>query len=112
MGAVSRIFCINLEDEKSIMADEFLVLPPVGGELPYGNRTEDYTTDPTRGRKAVRMLLLGEADPVQHVIQELHRCRFCDVGVWSRPLRIIDQPQQLLLNPGEVMRIYKHYLTR
>ncbi|GAB4237626.1 MAG: hypothetical protein Kow00121_64630 [Elainellaceae cyanobacterium] len=86
------------------MSDEFIDLSFSGSEFVVRDRAP--------GRKAVRILLLGEPESVQQVIQDLHLCRFCEVGVWSRPLKPIDQQQQLSLNPGEVMRIYKRYLSR
>ncbi|GAB4375841.1 MAG: hypothetical protein Kow00121_22050 [Elainellaceae cyanobacterium] len=86
-----------------MMSEEFQGLPFSGREFVVSDRTS--------GRKAVRILLLGEPDAVQQVIQELHLCRFCEAGVWSKPLRLAEHQQQLRLNPGEVMRIYKRYLT-
>ncbi|GAB4236813.1 MAG: hypothetical protein Kow00121_64020 [Elainellaceae cyanobacterium] len=86
------------------MSDEFYDLSFTGRAFVVGDRTS--------GRKAVRILLLGDPDSVQQVIQDLHLCRFCEVGVWSKPLKPTDQQQQLSLNPGEVIRIYKRYLTR
>ncbi|GAB4384046.1 MAG: hypothetical protein Kow00121_47010 [Elainellaceae cyanobacterium] len=86
------------------MSEEYQGLPFAGREFVVGDRIS--------GRKAVRILLLGDPDSVQQVIQELHLCRFCEVGVWSRPLKPTDHQQQLSLNPGEVMRIYKRYLSR
>ncbi|GAB4234948.1 MAG: hypothetical protein Kow00121_62590 [Elainellaceae cyanobacterium] len=86
------------------MAEEFLDLPGMGRGLAVGDRTPN--------REAVRILLLGKPDLVQQVIQDLHLCRFCEVGVWSRPLKLTEHQQQLILDPEEVMRIYKRYLTR
>lgn len=86
------------------MAEEFLDLSQMG--------TEKNQLDRGSGRNAVRILLLGQANSVQQVIQELYLCRFCEVGVWSKPLRIADPSPALTLTPGEVMRIYKRYLSR
>ncbi|GAB4373949.1 MAG: hypothetical protein Kow00121_17760 [Elainellaceae cyanobacterium] len=86
------------------MSDEFM-------DLPFSGR-EFVVRDRAPGRKAVRILLLGEPESVQQVIQDLHLCRFCEVGVWSRPLKPTDHQQQLSLSPGEVMRIYKRYLSQ
>ncbi|GAB4239346.1 MAG: hypothetical protein Kow00121_66050 [Elainellaceae cyanobacterium] len=86
------------------MSDEFVDLSFVGSEFVVSDRTS--------GRKAVRILLLGDPDSVQQVIQELYICRFCEVNVWSKPLKLAEHQQQLSLNLGEVMRIYKRYLTR
>ncbi|GAB4385432.1 MAG: hypothetical protein Kow00121_50360 [Elainellaceae cyanobacterium] len=86
------------------MSDEFINLSFSGSEFVVRDRAP--------GRKAVRILLLGEPESVQQVIQDLHLCRFCEVGVWSRPLKLAEQQYQLTLEPGEVMRIYKRYLSR
>ncbi|GAB4364976.1 MAG: hypothetical protein Kow00121_01120 [Elainellaceae cyanobacterium] len=87
------------------MSEEFLDLSFTDREIVVGDRTSS-------GREAVRILLLGKPDYVQQVIQELHVCRFCEVGLWSKPLRISDHQHQLHPYPGEVMRIYKRYVTR
>ncbi|GAB4370255.1 MAG: hypothetical protein Kow00121_10810 [Elainellaceae cyanobacterium] len=86
------------------MSEDFLDLSFVGSEFVVRDRAP--------GRKAVRILLMGDPDSVQQVIQDLHLCRFCEVNVWSKPLRLAEHQQQLILEPGEVMRIYKRYLTR
>lgn len=38
--------------------------------------------------------------------------QFGEVGLWSRPLTFPEIQNQFLLNPREVMRVYKRYLTR
>ncbi len=91
------------------MAEEFLDLSQLGTEK---NKTKTNKLDRGSGRDAVRILLLGQSSSVQQVIQDLYLCRFCEVGVWSKPLTIAESPPALTLNPGEVMRIYKRYLTR
>jgi hypothetical protein len=63
-----------------------------------------------RERRHVRLLLLGKAEDVEYTIAELHLKQFGEIGLWSRPLRFAEQ--QFALNPGEVMRIYKRYLTQ
>jgi hypothetical protein len=63
-----------------------------------------------RERRNVRLLLLGKAEDVESTIAELHLKQFGEIGLWSRPLRFAEM-QQFTLNPGEVMRIYKRYLT-
>ncbi|GAB4227947.1 MAG: hypothetical protein Kow00121_56770 [Elainellaceae cyanobacterium] len=83
------------------MSEEFIDLSFIDREIKLGDR-----------REAVRILLLGKPDAVQQVIQELHVYRFCEAGVWSKPLKLAEHQQQLILNPGEVMRIYKRYLAR
>lgn len=85
------------------MAEEFLDLSQTG--------TETIKLDRGSGRDAVRILLLGQANSVQQVIQDLYLCRFCEVGVWSKPLTIAETPSALTLNPGEILRIYKRYLN-
>lgn len=85
------------------MAEEFLDLSQTG--------TETIKLDRGSGRDAVRILLLGQANSVQQVIQDLYLCRFCEVGVWSKPLTIAETPAALTLNPGEILRIYKRYLN-
>lgn len=86
------------------MAEEFLDLSQLG--------TDQSRADRGSGRDAVRILLLGKTNSVQQVIQDLYLCRFCEVGVWSKPLTIADTRTALIPNPGEVMRIYKRYLIR
>ncbi|GAB4379427.1 MAG: hypothetical protein Kow00121_33550 [Elainellaceae cyanobacterium] len=86
------------------MSDEFIDLSFLGREFVVGDRTP--------GRKAVRILLLGDPDSVQQVMQDLHLCRFCEVGVWSKPLKLSENQHQITPMPGEVMRIYKRYITQ
>ncbi|GAB4230002.1 MAG: hypothetical protein Kow00121_58800 [Elainellaceae cyanobacterium] len=86
------------------MSEEFMDLSFTDREIVVGDRAS--------GRESVRILLLGKPDYVQQVIQELHVCRFCEVGLWSKPLRISDNQHQLNPYPGEVMRIYKRYMPR
>lgn len=65
-----------------------------------------------RERRNVRMILIGEPDDVELVMLELHTRQFCDVGLWSRPLRSPQGGEILTNHPHEVIRIYKRYLTR
>lgn len=82
------------------MADEFIDIPG----------SDDR---PTRaGRRSVRLFLLGAPEDVERTIAELHTKHFGDAGLWSRPLQFPERQQQLAPNPGEVMRVYKRYLTR
>ena len=82
------------------MSDEFVNIP--GSD----NR-------PTRARRrSVRLFLLGEPEDVEATIVELHTKQFGEVGLWSRPLLFPERQSEFLLNPGEVMRVYKRYLTR
>jgi hypothetical protein len=83
------------------MAEEFI-------EYPDANES---ATRPQPPRRSVRLLLLGKAEDVEYTIAELHLKQFGEVGLWSRPLRFAEM-QQFALNPGEVMRVYKRYLTR
>jgi hypothetical protein len=83
------------------MAEEFI-------EYPGANES---ATQPQPPRRSVRLLLLGKAEDVEYTIAELHLKQFGEVGLWSRPLRFAEM-QQFALNPGEVMRVYKRYLTR
>jgi hypothetical protein len=81
------------------MAEEFIEIP--GAD-----------SSPTRSpRRSVRLLILGRIDDVNNTIAELHLKQFAEVGLWSPPLRFSEM-QQFALNPGEVMRIYKRYLTQ
>lgn len=64
------------------------------------------------GRCSVRLLLLGYPDDGEWTIAELHTKHFREAGLWSCPLQFPETQQQLALNPGEVMRMYKRYLTR
>jgi hypothetical protein len=73
--------------------------------------SDESATRPQPSRRSVRLLLLGKAEDVESTIAELHLKQFGEVGLWSRPLRFAET-QQFALNPGEVMRIYKRYLTQ
>lgn len=64
------------------------------------------------GRRSVRNFLLGFPEDVQDTIMELHVKQFSEVGLWSRPLTFSEIQTEFLLNPGEVMRVYKRYMTR
>jgi len=87
------------------MSDEFVQISDSG--------TPDPTDRPTRARRrSVRMFLLGDPDDVEATIAELHTKQFGEVGLWSKPLNFPETQSQFALNPGEVMRVYKRYLTR
>ena len=64
------------------------------------------------GRRSVRNFLLGFPEDVEETIVELHLKQYGEVGLWSRPLTFPEIQHEFLLNPGEVMRVYKRYLTR
>jgi hypothetical protein len=64
------------------------------------------------GRRSVRMFLMGDPDDVERTIAELHTKQFGEVNLWSKPLRFPETQHQFALNPGEVMRVYKRYLSR
>jgi hypothetical protein len=64
------------------------------------------------GRPSIRLFLLGNINDVNQTIAELHLRQFSEVGLWSQPLRFTEIQQQFALNPGEVMRVYKRYLTQ
>jgi hypothetical protein len=76
-----------------------------------GHDTTEPTTPPRPERPNVRILLLGKAEDVDYTIAELHLKQFGEISSWSRPLKF-SEIQQFVLNPGEVMRIYKRYLTQ
>jgi hypothetical protein len=79
---------------------------------PGSNRgTTEPETPPRPERPNVRILLLGKAEDVDYTIAELHLKQFGEISSWSRPLRFTEM-QQFALNPGEVLRIYKRYLTQ
>jgi len=87
------------------MADEFVQIP--GSDVP------DPTDRPTRShRRNVRIFILGNPKDVEETIAELHTKQFGEVGLWSRPLQFSERQNEFALNPGEVMRVYKRYLTR
>ena len=83
------------------MADEFVSVPGGDGDRPI--RT---------GRRSVKTFLLGMPEDVEGTILELHLKQYGEVGLWSGPLLFPEIQQEFLLNPGEVMRVYKRYLTR
>jgi hypothetical protein len=70
------------------------------------------SAEPINRRRSVRLFLLGHIDDVNQMIAELHLKQFGEVGLWSQPLRFTEIQQQFALNPGEVMRVYKRYLTQ
>jgi len=87
------------------MADEFVNIP--------GSGISDPIDRPTRARRrSVRLFLLGDPDDVEATIAELHTKQFGEAGLWSRPLSFPETQNQFALNPGEVMRVYKRYMTR
>lgn len=63
-------------------------------------------------RRSVRMFLMGAPADVEETIAELHTKQFGEASLWSKPLRCPDSQNQFRLNLGEVMRVYKRYLTR
>lgn len=82
----------------------------MGNELIYVPRSDDR---PVRaGRRSVKNFLLGFPEDVQDTIAELHLKQYGEVGFWSRPLTPPEIQTEFILNPGEVMRVYKRYLTR
>lgn len=82
------------------MAEDFI-------DYPDSSDTKRYNPS----RRSVRLLLMGRIDDVNNTIAELHLKQFGEVGLWSPPLRFSEM-QQFALNPGEVMRVYKRYLTQ
>ena len=63
------------------------------------------------GRRNVRLFALGFSDDVDGVILDLHNRDFSEVGLWSRPLQLPVIQREFVLNPGEVMRVYKRYMS-
>lgn len=82
------------------MADEFVNIP--------GSDDRPIRTN----RRNVRTFLLGLPQDVEETIAELHLKQFGEVGLWSRPLLFPEIQNEFLLHPGEVMRVYKRYLTK
>ena len=82
------------------MADE-LINVPGADDRPVGSN-----------RRSVRTFLLGLPEDVEGTIAELHLKQYGEVGLWSRPLTFHEIQNRFLLNPGEVMRVYKRYVTR
>jgi hypothetical protein len=63
-------------------------------------------------RESVKLFLIGKPEPVQQVIQDLYAHRFCEVTLWSKPLTLPEMRDRFTLSPGEIMRVYKRYLTQ
>jgi len=82
------------------MADEFIDIPGSDDRPVRANR------------RSVRNFLLGFPEDVEETILELHLKQYSEAGLWSRPLLFPEIQQEFLLNPGEVMRVYKRYMTR
>lgn len=83
------------------MADELINIPGSDDDRPVRS-----------GRRSVRTFLLGLPEDVEGTIAELHLKQYGEVGLWSRSLTFPEIQTQFLLNPGEVMRVYKRYVTR
>ncbi|GAB4369409.1 MAG: hypothetical protein Kow00121_09310 [Elainellaceae cyanobacterium] len=81
------------------MSDELIDIP---GSDAQSSRTS---------RRSVRLFLIGHADDVAQIIGELHVRQFCETKAWSKPLRV-PEPHQFALQPGEIMRVHKRYLTQ
>ena len=62
------------------------------------------------GRRSVRLFTFGFSEDVDGVILDLHNREFSEIGLWSRPLQLPDIQREFVLNPGEVMRVYKRYM--
>ncbi|WAL58475.1 hypothetical protein [Thermocoleostomius sinensis] len=62
-------------------------------------------------RRSVKMLLIGPPEEVEHTIAHLHHCGFCRVEHWSRALPYAQIQQATVRAPGEIMRIYKRYVS-
>jgi hypothetical protein len=86
------------------MAEEFI-------DPGSNHGTSEPKHPPRPERPNVRILLLGKAEDVDYTIAELHLKQFGEISSWSRPLKFAEM-QQFALNPGEVLRIYKRYLTQ
>lgn len=70
------------------------------------------TIDRPSGRESTRILLIGKPEAVQRVIHDLYVCRFCDPGVWSKALETPAGRAAIARQAGEIVRIYKRYLTQ
>ena len=64
------------------------------------------------GRRSVRNFLLGYPEDVAETIAELYVRQFAEANLWSRPLTFHEIQRKFLLQPGEVMRVYKRYVSR
>jgi len=87
------------------MADEFVNSPGAGVSEPDDRLNR-------ASRRSVRLFLLGLPQDVEETIAELHTKQFGEASLWSRSLLFPEIQSEFLLNPGEVMRVYKRYLTR
>jgi len=87
------------------MSDEFVNIPGAGVSDPDDRPIRTH-------RRNVRIFILGNPEDVEETIAELHVRQFADAGLWSRSLQFPETQNQFALNPGEVMRVYKRYLTR
>lgn len=82
----------------------------MANELVYVPGSE--TRSVRAGRRSVRNFLLGFPEDVEETILELHVKQYADAGLWSRSLTFSEIQREFLLQPGEVMRVYKRYVTR
>jgi len=82
------------------MADDFVNIPGSDDRPLRANR------------RNVRNFLLGFPEDVEETILELHLKQYSEPGLWSKPLTFPEIQHEFLLNPGEVMRVYKRYMTR
>ncbi|WAL58358.1 hypothetical protein [Thermocoleostomius sinensis] len=76
----------------------------------------DIPSEDTRSirtkRRAVKILMIGQPEDVEHTIAHLYHCGFCRVENWSRALPYAQIQQATVREPGEIMRIYKRYVDR
>lgn len=82
------------------MAEQFVYIPD-SDDRPFRD-----------SRRSVRNFLLGLPEDVDQTIADLHLKQYGEVGLWSRPLTFHEIQREFLLQPGEVMRVYKRYMTR
>lgn len=60
------------------------------------------TTDPSSGKEAIRILVLGSRRGVLNIIHRLHQLGFAQAGEWS--------PLQPTSTPGQLMSILTRYI--
>ncbi|NJO40355.1 MAG: hypothetical protein HC769_01985 [Cyanobacteria bacterium CRU_2_1] len=89
------------------MADEFL--------SDWNDSNDSDNADPAKSggdREPVHVLVIGSAEGIEEVIQDLHQRGFAEIGLWSRLLPNPNPERMPTPNLGEMMKLYTRYRRR
>jgi hypothetical protein len=79
--------------------------------MSFDSGESNFVLPSARRRESVKLILIGKPEPVTIVIASLQVKGFTDAGNWSRPLQPPETTETLARSVGEVMRVYKHYVS-